>query len=148
MKKALAAGLALATLMTLAACTGESPETEAAPTTTDSPNVAACESFETEVAAMMSTASPRNRTELAEGEYIDAVEEKLADVDTVALSAEGATQDRMLAFVEALPAADSVDMIHLSISSENKEFRSNFKSVANACATDGVEIGTTIGGID
>lgn len=97
---------------------------------------------------MMSTASPRNKTELAESEYIDAVEEKLADVDTVALSAEGPTQDRMLAFVEALPSAKAVDMIHLSITSENKDFRSNFKSVATACATDGVEIGTTIGGID
>lgn len=134
--------------MALAACTSEPPEPDAAPTPTEPPNVAACESFETEVAAMMSTASPRNKTELTEAEYTEAVEEKLADVDTIALSAEGPTQDRMLAFVEALPPAGSVDMIHLAITSENKDFRSNFKSVANACAADGVEIGTTIGGID
>lgn len=139
--KRLTAVLTLSPLLLLAGCSAaggaaETPTATPKPTASVSANVDACKDF----AALVLTVPGELNSDTNANDMWEGVRVKF---DTVALTAEGVVQDRMLALVDDWP-----DLFDITIMGDYEDINGKFEAVDRACEADGVtvDIGTFTSG--
>lgn len=115
--------IAVVGMFALSGCATSVPSATPTPTETESPNIAACNDF-----ANLTMTIPA----VVNGDEEGAWETLQSDFDTVALTAEGTTQARMLALSEDWP-----DYAKIKLWNELDDINAKLNAVKRACEADG-----------